>query len=115
MSDLLSQAQEKVQELIDSANECADEAENYLNVATRIDDDKEARADRDLNLDDLDYGEERIRLRETPQALRTLADDLSKLSVENLGVKELDEIFQQAEEAIGEVKSTIDDCTPLPS
>ncbi|KAF1068759.1 MAG: hypothetical protein GAK45_01282 [Pseudomonas citronellolis] len=37
MSDLLEEAKEKLQELVNRAEEVAEEAENYLAVATEID------------------------------------------------------------------------------
>lgn len=116
MSELLEQVKEKIQELIDSAEEVADEAEDYLDEATAIDDAKIARDHRAYTpLDDLPYGEERARLGESPSALRALAASLQSLPVERLSLGELSQAIEDAEEEIEGVKSTISDCTPLPS
>lgn len=113
MSDLLDLAYE----LIEKAEEVADEAEHYLEVATAVDNAKKARDPRNyVPLDDLPYGEERIRLDGAPERMRSLADHLRTLTldIERIPLGELAKILEEAREDIDEVKSTIDDCTALP-
>lgn len=116
MSELLEQVKDKIQVLVDNAEEVADEAEDYLDIATAIDNEKKARDHRDyVPLDDLPYGEERARLDGSPEALRMLAENLQALPLEKLSLAELSQALEEAEEEIEEVKSTINDCTPLPA
>ncbi|KTB65017.1 MULTISPECIES: hypothetical protein [Pseudomonas] len=115
MSELLEQIKEKVQVLVDNAEDVAEEAEDYLDEATAIDNAKKASDPRDyVPLDDLPYGEECARLRGSPNALRALADELQSLPIERLSIGELSKTLEDAEERIEDVKSTISDCTPLP-
>jgi hypothetical protein len=116
MSELLEQIKEKIQELIHRAEEAADEAEEYLEGATSIDNTKQATDHRDyVPLDDLPYGEERVRLDGSPTNLRTLAKNLQAMPIESLTLGQLSEALEGAEDEIEVVKSTIADCTPLPS
>jgi hypothetical protein len=116
MSDLLEDAKEKIQELVSRAEEVAEEAENYLAVATEIDNRKKARDPRDyVPLDDLPFGEECIRLDGVPDALRALADNLQTVNLETISVSNFSQLLDDAEEHINDAKSTIDDCSELPS
>lgn len=116
MSDLMNQVQDEVQELIEKAEDIADEVEEYLDVATAIDDNKKASDPRNyVPLDDLPYGEERCRLDRAPEGMRSLAEELRALDVERMPLGELDKTLEEAREAIDGVKATLDDCTPLPA
>ena len=115
MSGFQEQVGEKVHELIERAEELVGEVENYLSVANRIDDEKIARVDHSLSLDDLPYGEERVRLEGAPETLKDVLYALERINVASVPVGKLDEILSEAEQSIDDVKSTIDDCTPLPS
>lgn len=119
MSELIEQFKEKVEEqiqdLIDRADEAADDAEDYLDRATVID---HAKINRDprayVPLDDLPYGEERARLDGSPDALRDVAEQLRAIKVNDVSITSLQRVIGEAEEKINEVRSTIEDCTPLP-
>jgi len=116
MTSVLDQVQEKLDELIDAAEGVAEEAENYLEVATAIDNAKKGADPRDyVPLDDLPYGEERARLGGAPDALRDLISDLKILPIASLSISEIDQRIEEAQEQIDDVKSTIDDCTDLPA
>lgn len=116
MTDLLEQAQEKLQELIDIAEDVADETEKYLDVASEIDHRKRVNDPREyVPLDDLPFGEECARLDGAPSALRSLASELAVVPVAQMPLGELIKKIEEAEEQIEEVKSTLGDCTPLPN
>ncbi|WP_122613958.1 hypothetical protein [Pseudomonas viridiflava] len=116
MSGLVEQVKEKIEELIESADAVADEAEAYIDKASAINHDHWVNSPRDrIPLDDQPYGEELARLGDSPKALRDLVSELERTVVESSSLAALDETLQNAEEQIEGVRSTLGDIADIPA
>ncbi|MCY1382320.1 hypothetical protein D9M69_703340 [compost metagenome] len=81
---------------------------NYRACAGQIDAEVESQnEDRRLSLDDLPYGEEMVRTKELPLALKRAARLLD-------GEKVTAQAFNEARDIVLDAQTTLDDCTPLP-
>lgn len=106
---------DEVQDLQESASQLQEGVEHYRVEAQWIDDRYKAKnEDRRISLDDLPYGEELIRIRPLPQKLNRAILLLNQIAENKLLPKDASEAFEEANELVDDVQSTLDDFTPLP-
>lgn len=106
---------DEVQDLQDSASQLEEEVEHYRSEAQWVDDRYEAQNEgRRISLDDLPYGEELIRIRPLHQMLKRAESLLNQITENKLSPKDASEAFEEANELVDDVQSTLADFTPLP-
>ncbi|MCD5997481.1 hypothetical protein KDX38_28485 [Pseudomonas sp. CDFA 602] len=112
----MEQVQENIQELIETAEALADEAESYIQRASEINDQYCAMDARNpVPLDEQPYGEELALLGPAPQVLRELVVELERASVADVTFAGLDNLIDAATKQIESVQSTLWGLTELPS
>jgi hypothetical protein len=92
-------------EIIDQAEELKERVERYQSIAQNIDNKTINSSDNYVPLDNLDYGEELIRIRDIPTQLTDL---IQLIETENK-----DFTLDEARSIIDEANATIDDCKSI--
>ncbi len=105
----------EVNDTIEEAQVLKDKIRNYQTVAGLIDDAVKDKSENYVPLDNLPYGEERIRLRDVPETLDHAIELLQSTMERKLTTEEVANNFAEATEIIEDANSIMRDCTPLPS
>jgi len=94
--------------LLEDAETLLSEISEYLEEANDINNVVYANNDiQDISLDDLPYGEEVARLRNAPDELSNILNDLKEDNI-------TEELFQELEEKVTDWRDTFDDCAKIP-
>lgn len=117
MSEIVESIKSEIEELIGQGLEVKQEIEDYRDEAISIDEDYKVRhQDRNyIPLDDLPYGEEILRTENLPTEVEEAIDRLENVSLERDSVTTVVEVIEETRRIIEGAKSTVDDCTDLPS
>jgi len=92
--------------ILERAYSLQERINNYLLEANKINDKAINDSERDLNLDDLPYGEEVIRLKDCPKELESI------ISIIEDDIQNENEYYE-IENRIQEVEDTLNDCTSI--
>ena len=117
MSEIVESIKNEIEELIGQGLEVKQEIEEYRDEAISIDEDYKARhQDRNyIPLDDLPYGEEILRTESLPAEVEEAIERLENVSLDKDSVTTVVEVIEETRRIIEGAKSTVDDCTDLPT
>lgn len=117
MSEIVESIKSEIEELIGQGLDVKQEIEDYRDEAISIDEDYKARhQDRNyIPLDDLPYGEEILRTESLPADVEEAIGRLESVSLDTDSVTTVVKVIEETRLIIEGAKSTVDDCTDLPS